>query len=116
MSTIPHRDSQATPASEVSRGRSVGMFWMVWGLPLASVLISGVMSAIAVRYADPVLPTYHNAGDDDDVAQAKHAPSTATLPAMQARNHAAHLVDAPDLKAAARQADKQPSTEPATKH
>ena len=53
------------------------MMWLVIGGPLAVVLAAAVTAVIAVKGADPVLPT-------KDVQQSRSA-----APAMQARNHAA---------------------------
>jgi hypothetical protein len=46
-----------------------------------------------------VLPHYNNSGEPEETAV--HGPArgtTATIYAEQARNHAAHLVDAPEFK------------------
>jgi len=59
----------------------IGMVWLVIGGPLAVVVASLVTLVIAAAGADDVLP--------DEVRQAGAARSSAEVPAIQARNHAA---------------------------
>lgn len=59
------------------------MMWLIVGGPLAVVVAALVTAVIAIRGADPVLPT-------PDATQAGSA-----APAIQARNHAATPLPAP---------------------
>ena len=58
------------------------MMWLVVGGPLAVVVAAVVTAVIAIRGADPVLPT-------EDAREVR-----STAPALQARNHAATPVAA----------------------
>lgn len=58
------------------------MMWLVVGGPLTVVVAALTTSVIAIRGADPVLPT-------EDAVK-----SRSTAPAIQARNHAATPVPA----------------------
>ncbi|MEO8297756.1 MAG: hypothetical protein ABI574_08095 [Burkholderiales bacterium] len=67
------------------------MVWLVIGGPLVVVVASFVTLGLALRYPDPVLSVPAAAADlrsmDDAGKPARPDPST--LPALQARNHAA---------------------------
>ncbi len=65
------------PAPDSSPWWRYPMMWLVVGGPLLVVLAAMVTAVIAVRGADPVLPT-------TEVQQGSSA-----APAVQARNHAA---------------------------
>ena len=94
-----HASPVATHTPPPGKAWSQPMVWLVWGLPLASILISGTMAVIAVKYQDPVLPHYNNSGEPEESAVPGPARrTTATIYPEQARNHAAHLVDAPEFK------------------
>ena len=71
----------------------VPMVWLVISGPLIVVIASFVSLGLAVKYPDPVLRTAddvgQSAGGVKDAAGSGIKSSTANLPAMEARNHAA---------------------------
>lgn len=83
MTTASRRIDAQRPEAATPWWR-IGMVWLVLGGP-ATVVVAGVVTAvIAINGADPVLDT-SRPGLSGPAAVAP----TPTMPAMQARNHAA---------------------------
>lgn len=66
----------------------VPMVWLIISGPLLVVIASFVTLGLAVKYPDQVLNT-QTASSESGAGGDQSSSSTANLPAMQARNHAA---------------------------
>lgn len=76
----PNARSSAAPSGAPTPWWRVGFVWLVVGGPLAVVVASLVTAAIAVAGAEEVLT---------DAPRDPSSTDASTLPAIQARNHAA---------------------------